>query len=94
MNSKHIGNIGEAKVLAKFSELGYDVYIPFGKNTRSDMIVEINDSLYKIQVKTCSKLSNGCSKFHLISGCHRADGVYLQKYDNTQIDYFALWKAA
>ena len=93
MHSKSIGDIGEAKVLAKFLELGYDVYLPFGENTRIDMIVDINGELYKIQVKTCSKIDNGCSKFHLSNGCYRAghDKAYLYAYNNTQIDYFALY---
>ena len=93
MNTKSIGDFGEAKVLAKFLELGYDVYLPFGENTRVDMIIDIDGELYKIQVKTCSKVHNGCSKFNLLTGCYRSgyDGAYLHKYDNTQIDYFALY---
>lgn len=36
MNSKQIGNIGEAKVLSKFIELGFPVYIPFGDNEKAE----------------------------------------------------------
>ena len=34
MTTKQLGNIGEAKALAKFVELQIPVYIPFGDNER------------------------------------------------------------
>ena len=34
MNTKFIGNVGEAKTLSKFVELGIPVYIPFGDNEK------------------------------------------------------------
>lgn len=52
MTTKQLGNIGEAKVLAKFVELKVPVYIPFGDNEKSDLIAEFNGKLNKIQVKT------------------------------------------
>lgn len=48
METKRIGNIGEAKVLSKFIELGYPVYIPFGDNEKADLIAEFNGKLNKI----------------------------------------------
>ena len=42
MDTKGVGNIGEAKVLCKFVELGIPVYLPFGDNERSDLIAEFN----------------------------------------------------
>ena len=44
MNSKRIGNIGEAKVLAKFVEMGMPVYIPFGDNEKADLVAECPES--------------------------------------------------
>lgn len=55
MNSKRIGNIGEAQVLNKFVSLGIPVYIPFGDNEKADLIAEFNGKLNKIQVKTSQK---------------------------------------
>ena len=57
MNSKRIGNIGEAKALAKFVELGIPVYIPFGDNESADLIAEFNGKLNKIQCKTTAAIS-------------------------------------
>lgn len=83
MNSKRIGNIGEAKVLAKFVEMGIPVYIPFGDDEKADLIAEFNDKLNKIQVKTSIKSKNGCSLFDLTSStAHRTNGGR-RKYSNS-----------
>ena len=49
MNSKSIGNIGEAKVLCKLVELGIPVYTPFGDNEKADLIAEFNGNLIKFK---------------------------------------------
>jgi hypothetical protein len=51
MNTKNIGNIGEIKVLSKFVELGYTVYIPFGDNSKSDLVVEKMENYYVFRLK-------------------------------------------
>ncbi len=91
MNSKRIGNIGEAKVLAKFVEMGIPIYIPFGDDEKADLIAEFDGKLNKIQVKTSIKSKNGCSIFDLTSSTvHRTNGER-RKYLNSEIDYFALY---
>ena len=67
MNTKSIGNIGEAKVLCKFVELGIPVYLSFGDNEKADLIAEFNGKLNKIQVKTSLKAEDGTMKFDLTS---------------------------
>lgn len=91
MNTKSIGNIGEAKVLCKFVELGIPVYLPFGDNERADLIAEFNGKLNKIQVKTSLKAEDGKMKFDLISSTtHRKNGVK-HVYTANEIDYFACY---
>ena len=58
MTTKQLGNIGEAKALAKFVELQIPVYIPFGDNEKADLIAEFNGKLNKIQVKTSEEWIN------------------------------------
>lgn len=94
MNTKRIGNIGEAKVLCKFVELGIPVYIPFGDNERADLIAEFNGKLNKIQIKTSLKAEDGKMVFDLVSSTtHRNNGVK-HVYDETEIDYFACYNVA
>lgn len=94
MNTKGIGNIGEAKVLCKFVELGIPVYLPFGDNERSDLIAEFNGKLNRIQVKTSVKAENGKMIFDLTSSTvHRSNGVK-HKYTDNEVDYFACYNIA
>lgn len=91
MNTKKIGNIGEAKILCKFVEMGIPIYIPFGDNERADLIAEFNGKLNKIQVKTSIKAENGKMIFDLTSSTtHRKEGVK-HIYTDNEIDYFACY---
>lgn len=94
MNTKTIGNIGEAKALAKFVELGIPVFLPFGDNERTDLIAEFEGKLNKIQVKTSIKAENGVMKFDLTSSTiHRKNGTK-HIYSNKEIDYFVCYNIA
>ncbi len=91
MNTKRIGNIGEAKVLSKFAEMGIPVYIPFGDNERADLIAEFNGKLNKIQVKTSIVAEDGKMMFDLTSSTtHRKNGEK-HVYTDKEIDYFACY---
>lgn len=91
MNSKRIGNIGEAKALCKFVELGIPVYIPFGDNEKADLIAEFNGKLNKIQVKTSQKAEDGKMIFDLTSSTqHRKNGEK-HIYTDDEIDYFVCY---
>lgn len=91
MNSKNIGNIGEIKVISKFIELGFPVYLPFGDNEKADLIAEFNGKLNKIQVKTSIKAEDGKMIFSLVSSTlHRKNGVK-HIYTSEEIDYFACY---
>lgn len=53
MNSKVIGNIGEAITIAEFVRRGIPVYTSFGENERA----EFNGKLNKIQCKTSESIN-------------------------------------
>ena len=94
MNSKRIGNIGEAKALCKFVELGIPVYLPFGDNEKSDLIADFNGKLNRLQIKTSLKAEDGVMKFDLTSStAHRKNGVK-HKYSKEEIDYFVCYNIA
>lgn len=58
MNTKDKGNVGELVILSEFVKRGVPVSIPYGDNTRYDLIAEFNGKLNKIQVKYCSRVTN------------------------------------
>ena len=94
MDTKSIGNIGEAKVLCKFVELGVPVYLPFGDNEKADLIAEFNGKLNKIQIKTSLKAEDGKMMFDLTSSTtHRKNGVK-HIYTKDEIDYFACYNVS
>ena len=91
MNTKQIGNVGEAKTLSKFVELGIPVFIPFGDNEKCDLIADFGGKLQRIQVKTSIKSTNGKIIFSLVSSTvHRKNGVR-HVYSSKEVDYFALY---
>lgn len=90
MNTKGIGNIGEAKVLCKFVELGIPVYVPFGDNEKADLVAEFGGKLNKIQVKTSLYAKGGVMQFDITSSSvHRGGGWHI--YTPEEVDYFALY---
>jgi hypothetical protein len=59
-NQKQIYGITTELVVAqKFIEKGYIVSIPYGNNSRYDMIVDTDKDCYRIQVKHASLNDNG-----------------------------------
>ena len=59
-NQKQIYGITTELIVAqKFIEKGYIVSIPYGSNSRYDMIVDNNKERYRIQVKHASINDNG-----------------------------------
>lgn len=51
MNTKDIGNIAEASFIFECMKRNTKVSIPYGDNLRYDFIVDINNCLFKVQVK-------------------------------------------
>lgn len=51
MTTKQLGNIGEAKALAKLVSMNVSVYVGFGDNEKADLVAEFNGKLNKLQVK-------------------------------------------
>lgn len=91
MQTKQLGNIGEAKTLWKFISLGVPVYIPFGDNEKSDLIAEFGGKLNKIQVKTSEKLEDDRFIVSLESSTVHNGINYHHVYNHDEIDYFALY---
>ena len=51
VNTKSIGELAEAKMLAALVASGEHVLIPFGDNLRYDLGIEKDGKLYRVQVK-------------------------------------------
>jgi hypothetical protein len=55
--NKDQGNIGLSKAIYELQILGYRISIPFTENQNYDLIVDKNDILYRVQVRTTKQKS-------------------------------------
>lgn len=51
MNTKKSGNIGVAKAILYYTELGYSISIPISESQRYDLIIDKNGTLYRVECK-------------------------------------------
>ena len=95
LNSKQKGNLTELQCLTSFYEQGCHVSLPYGENSRYDMIVDVNGKLLRVQVKTSSlkKEDESAIEFSCRSTRVNSQGTVSNKYTSDEIDYFAtFWK--
>jgi hypothetical protein len=89
IHPKSRGQQSEAAVLHAFVSRGIPVLQPFGDNERYDIVVEIADTFYKIQIKT-GRLENGRVQFETRSSGTLTRNIGKEGYEG-QIDAFAVY---
>ena len=62
MNSKSVGELSEAIILAHLMKKGWSVSLPFGNNQRYDMLVDTGENILRAQCKT-GRWIGGCVEF-------------------------------
>ena len=90
---EHPKRIGDRTTLAVMLALiahGYDVAVPFGENTRYDLIVDRNDNLSRVQCKT-RRLRDGTVRFATSSTYgHLPSPREVRRHYQGQVDEFAV----
>ena len=88
---KDIGDRSMLAILTVLRELGCGLYLPFGENTRSDIILERGGELARVQCKT-GRLRGGAVRFAVCStyGHHPKPKVVRRDYRG-DVDYFAVY---
>ena len=90
LQSKQKGNLTELQCITAFYELGYQVSIPYGENSRYDFIADIEGNLIRVQVKTSRvRKENEAIVFACRSTNVNTKGTNYHRYTKEQIDYFA-----
>lgn len=91
LTPKQKGNITELECLLAFVKKGYKVSIPYGEDCRYDLVVDINNKLYRIQCKTSQSLPNPEDgfKFKSKSVVITTRGTKESTYSENEIDFFA-----
>lgn len=87
-NTKAQGNIGMAEAIAYFVRLGYTVSIPLNDSQEYDLVVDIDNLLSKIQVKTTrAKTAYGIYTVQLRNTGGTSGIVNSRICDSSNIDY-------
>ncbi|MBO0778848.1 MAG: hypothetical protein J2P37_08485 [Ktedonobacteraceae bacterium] len=87
-----IGDISEAAISARFLQLGYAVFIPFGRGQRFDLLVEDEDGkFWRIQCKT-ARIDEDGTVLRFDTANHNVTGKNRQmRHYRGQCDYFAVY---
>lgn len=93
LSTKERGNLTELQCITAFYELGYQVSIPYGENSRYDFIADINNNLLRIQVKTSSYTDDSKTAIHFAVRSSRTNATcnIRRTYSKNEIDYFATY---
>lgn len=88
MNNKEQGNIGEAVAMCYYTKEGYKVSKPLFENCPYDLIVDKNNTLYRVQVKTAKVLApSGRYVVNLrTSGGNRSGKGKIKKISDQEVD--------
>jgi hypothetical protein len=91
LTTKQKGNVTELLCLLAFTKAGYKVSIPYGEDCRYDLVVDINNKLYRIQCKTSRSLDDPEDgfRFKTKSTVITSHGTKESSYNSSEIDYFA-----
>lgn len=91
LNTHFIGEITEQQVALEFLKLGIMVSKPLVQSSRYDFIVDINNKLYKIQVKTCTLKENAFLEFATSTSHTNTQGTKNISYTKDDVDFFATY---
>jgi PD-(D/E)XK nuclease superfamily protein len=87
---KAIGDRTTLAVMLALQAVGYGVLVPFGENTRYDLVIEDGDTLARVQCKT-GRLRNGAVVFRPCSTYgHHPNPREVRRHYLGQIEYFAV----
>ena len=93
LTTQQRGLITEKEVELFFNKLGYMVSIPTYYHSRYDLVVDINNKLYKIQVKTANITKANTGIIIPTCSCGRNnEGSHKKPYLKEEVDFFAtIW---
>ena len=93
--SKQIGMEAELRFMVRAVKEGFTVSQPFGDDAPYDFLIEKSGTIYRIQVKSVSKLDtssgNGSTKPIAKFRIYRGDKSKRKLYHRDSIDYYALY---
>jgi hypothetical protein len=88
---KEKGDRSTLAIMAALREAGYALSMPFGENSRYDLVIDDGIRLFRVQCKT-GRLRKGAVRFSMCSNYahHRNPGTRSRDYQG-QVDHFAVY---
>lgn len=86
-NTQRKGDIATTKVIALFTELGYDVSIPITESAAYDLVVDDGNALHRVQAKYCSGIQVDLRRIH-----SNSKGYVVKKYADQAYDWLAVYR--
>ena len=86
---KQKGILTEIECMAAFAKAGLTFSIPYGDHARYDFVLDINNTLYKIQCKTSSKKEDGVYLFSCRSTAANKSRAANRSYTSEEVDFFS-----
>jgi hypothetical protein len=91
---KDVGDRSTLAIMLALSQAGYTVLLPFGENTRYDLVIDDGASLARVQCKT-GRLRQGAVTFATCSSyAHHPNPKMIARSYRGEIDLFAVYCAA
>ena len=91
LTTQQKGVTTEIFVAAKLLQLGYNVSQPFCQDSKYDLIVDANNHLLRLQVKTSRLVSENIILFNCRSTTKNSQTNKSRYYLENEIDYFATY---
>lgn len=91
LTTQQKGITTEIFVAARLLELGYNVSQPFCQDSKYDLIVDVNNKLYRLQVKTARLINDDTIVFNCRSTTKNSQTNKSRYYQADEIDYFATY---
>lgn len=88
-NTKFVGDLSELRVMCEFVKFGYLVSVPFGENHRYDLVIEKDNVLSRVQVKT-GRLRKGVVMFNCYSSHSHRNGPACRPYTG-EVEFIAVF---
>jgi hypothetical protein len=88
---KDKGDRSTLAVMLALRELGYGVLVPFGENTRYDLVIDDGTTLAKVQCKS-GRLRSGAVRWSVCSNYfHHPNPRFRSRSYHGEIDYFGVY---
>lgn len=91
LNTVTIGDIGEAQAIALFTKKQIPVSKPLTNNVRYDLIIEKDNKLYRVQVKTTANIKDGKMEFATKTTNYIKGTWSTNHYSKNEVDLFFLY---